>query len=141
MKKWNTEGNLESFTELVDPLIKLATEITNDPNNEKDLEYTGFEHGSMNGGNCASGQMVSSKKYREYINKEKGRPTLGLVIELAFQLGMEQGRRFFNLHLNHKQKRCDFLLEKIKNRLSTDSSPETIKYLIEEINEELQRKT
>ena len=95
MKVWNSEGKPENFSDLVNPLvdaIKFSYKLER-KNEDKDIPYEGFDIGDREQISNLSPDELLKAKSLEWSKDDQGRTALEEIIGIAFQLGIEQGRR------------------------------------------------
>lgn len=91
MKEWSKNLNQsEDFETLIKPVILLYKKVMKSPN--KHHKYNGFNIGSREKACCPNANEYGSPELIKY-NHERGRDIHDMFLQLAFQLGVEQGRR------------------------------------------------
>lgn len=73
-------------------------------NKGKDIPYEGYGHTEL-AGTPNSDEMLG-KEHLEY-QKERDRDAMDCILNVAFLLGMEQGKRRRNKSLHHQKKMCN----------------------------------
>lgn len=99
MKKWPENNGLASFTGIVNPLHKTlvqAVSILEDAANKKDMVDV-FRHGlNYDGLEITVLDPIQPRFFSaEYLHEEekRGHDPFWVILSIAVQLGMEQGRR------------------------------------------------
>lgn len=96
MSDWPGDGSPTQFTSIVDPLrdaVDHLYELRRLP--EKDVPWTGLEIGQRElGGNYGAVERLTAASLR-YDEEEQDRDPMRVLLGLAVQLGIEQGRRIF----------------------------------------------
>lgn len=112
MKKWPTDNETVPIRRLawgIKDAIKFAYNMTR-KNKESDIPYLGYDIGE----DTKRGSFSPNQKLRyenlKYQKKEQGRDALDILLVIAIQLGIEQGKRLFidsneyKLNQNKKEK-------------------------------------
>lgn len=92
MKKWPKNNKAADFDELCKPVIKAVKEAYNLKRKEKDIKWTGLPIGQTEAAGCPEFSEALSAEGLAY-HGERGREPIDVIISIAIQLGIEQGRR------------------------------------------------
>lgn len=109
MKKWPKDKTVSlSAGDLISPVLKVVEAGYNLERKEptRSIPYDGYNIGAHELACCFSPKEAFSKSGLEY-NEERDRSLLEVALYVAFQLGIEQGRR-----LNQKDNEFDLKLAK-----------------------------
>ena len=114
MKKWPESGKPVPFEELVDSVrqcishhYRLFRKNTHVP-----INYKGYDIGSGSKATCLSPDEALTLNMLEYDLKEQGRDALDVIIGIAIQLGIEQGRRIEHENTVWQRIMLDLLMNK-----------------------------
>lgn len=89
--EWPRDTNkCVNFEQLVDPLIESARHLLKVEWDGKDVPYEGYPLGQA--GSFDPDERLKAEQIR-YDDEEQGRDPLNVMISLAVQVGIEQGRR------------------------------------------------
>lgn len=96
MKQWPKDGKpLTNFEQLTEPVIKairFAFKL-NRKNEDLDIPWSGYDIGRKEQATSLTPDKKLSVENLKYQEENQGRGALETIIELAVQLGIEQGRR------------------------------------------------
>ena len=95
MKQWPAKNKSVNFYELCEPIckaIRFAYQLTRQ-NEGVSLPWDGLTIGERELVTCFSPDERLSKEQLEYDEEDQGRDALDVLVGLAIQLGIEQGRR------------------------------------------------
>jgi hypothetical protein len=115
MKQWPKSDKPASFDDVVGPLVR-AVRFAYDlkrKNSDKDIPYTGYDIGRDCAANCLGATTKLSAKSLRYNDEDQGRDVLETIIELAIQIGIEQGRRITMTGPIVKTMRLELLIAKL----------------------------
>jgi hypothetical protein len=91
MKAWpKDKTKTVNFEDLIDPLLELYRQVMENP--KGDFKYKGYNIGSRELACCMGVDDYTLFEGREY-HHERDRDDHYIFLMLAFQLGVEQGRR------------------------------------------------
>lgn len=96
-KEWPKDGSPLMFEDLCDH-IRRALEFTYDlqrKNIGRDVPWDGPDLGKKDQVCCSNPSGRLKHDYLKWLEEDRGRDALGAIIEIAVQLGMEQGRRLW----------------------------------------------
>ena len=96
MKDWPKDQNeTASFTDLTEPLREVVSQayVLKRKNEEKDLNYDGYNVG-QDTLVCSHDPVTAlTATQLKYDNDEQGRDAMKIILGIAVQLGIEQGKR------------------------------------------------
>lgn len=103
MKEWPENNEIVPAHELLDPLCDVVIEgyTLRRKDKNKDIPYKGFNLGKHELSSCMRPDELFTAESLAYILENQGRTLIEEVICLAFQLGIEQGRRRILLQLEN----------------------------------------
>lgn len=93
MKTWPDQSKTVQFTDLTDPIceaIRFAYDLKRKHQN-KDIPYKGYDIGKVTG--CYQPDENLTQESLEYQDENQDRDALQVIVGIAVQLGIEQGRR------------------------------------------------
>jgi len=96
MKRWpKDEKEYVPFEELITPLIKAMHHCYNLERIHKDVdfEYDGYELSFREGAVCPQPDEALTAETLKWQEEDQGREAIETILQIAFQLGVEQGRR------------------------------------------------
>lgn len=132
-KEWNKERKSEDFEEIFIPLHKFVKEALKDRTIKKDLEYNGYPLDLICGATSLGGHDLSKAEIRRNQSRN-GRTVLEQMLQLAMQLGMEQGSRIFQENYNTEKDSYESTLRNVLKKLDDENyKKEYIKNDIESI--------
>lgn len=92
MKPWPTDGSTVDFEDLVNPVLKVLRQLYMlERIWDADPVYDGYNVGDLHINLSADEQL--SKSHLDWIYEDQGRSAIEVVLAVAVQLGIEQGRR------------------------------------------------
>ena len=97
-KPWPEDGSPVGFEhDMVEPLVSaLRQAYTMTRNNrDVDIDWTGLDIGDREKAGCLTPDVRLTAEHLKYDEDEQGRTAADVIIGLAVQLGIEQGRRLF----------------------------------------------
>lgn len=95
MKQWPDKNKAANFNELSEPIckaIRFAYQLTRQ-NEGVSIPWKGLTIGERELATCFQPDERLSKEQLEYDDENQGRDALDVLVGLAIQLGIEQGRR------------------------------------------------
>lgn len=95
VKKWPSDDNLIVARHAISPLVeaaKFAYKLER-RNRDKDIPYCGYDIGEREKANCLLPDELLTSEQLRYSEDEQNREALEEILCIAFQLGIEQGRR------------------------------------------------
>lgn len=114
MREWPTDKTeTVYYSELIDPVVdafRFAYDLKR-KNRDKDIPYTGYNIGKDERVSCLPADQHLSSGNLIYSEEDQGRDACVEILGLAFQLGMEQGRR----HLREKLSRHLYMYDLFKD--------------------------
>lgn len=95
MKEWPKDGSPVSFEEIVVSLRKalLFGYKVERKNKDQDIPWDGLNIGPKELSTCLSPEEALTAEMLAYDEEDQNRDLLDVVLQLAVQLGIEQGRR------------------------------------------------
>jgi hypothetical protein len=112
IKSWPENGGVASFTDLCEPIVQALADAVgrcmvrtekvkrrngygfrSSTSGIDAIEYHGYDIGEREKVGCSSPDVRLSKKQLQYDWSEQGRTPVDVLVALAVQLGIEQGRR------------------------------------------------
>lgn len=122
MKKWPKDNKVEDFDKLITPVKKALKTAIKDGHKvyENGIGYDGYENGRYEQATCPTPDKALSADSLEYGLNEQGRDVFDVILTIAFQLGVEQGRRM-------TYERLDIVYELLSNQIK---SQQNIKQLL-----------
>lgn len=104
MKPWPDDPTeTVSFEELVGPIRAAFEQLYMYELDEpvQTVEYDGYDIGQREKACCLSPDEILTKDYLKRALEDQGRDPLDAILMLAFQLGVEQGRRLTQADVEH----------------------------------------
>lgn len=93
-KPWPKDGSPVEFTSIIEPLrdvVKQLYKLERRP--LQDVDYKGFDLGLQEKTICLLPQDALTAENLLYAEKDQGQDPMTVVLSIAVQLGIEQGRR------------------------------------------------
>lgn len=104
---WPTDGKPADFSDLVAPIVKAIkfTHTLDRQNTDKDVPWDGPNIGASELACCFDPLYALSAEMLAYDEEDQGRDALEVIIGIALQIGIEQGRRIENTssHREHEK--------------------------------------
>lgn len=94
-KDWPANNKMANFESIANPLRK-ALQVAIDKGNkvyEEGIDWTGLKQGSKNSAIVFQPSMALHSVNLKYSNEKQGRDVFTEILNIAIQLGIEQGRR------------------------------------------------
>src|ERR1700751_5446488 len=112
MKKWPHRKPAD-FEDILIPLVKAVkfAYSLERKNKDKDIPYSGFERSSMRACLAPIKEALSVKNLK-FDEEDQGRTALEVILAIAIQLGIEQGKR-----MEQQEADKDLKIVKLINRL------------------------
>lgn len=119
MTKWPKNGRHMCFVKLTEPVylaIREAYSLTLQEYGES-IKWTGPELPQSMGATCLPYDELLTREQLEYDEQDQGRDPLEVIVGIAVQLGMEQGRRLAKEDLKTSLELLDMSVRMLKNTI------------------------
>lgn len=103
MKRWPRDETeyVPLFDELITPLVEAIHHCYNLKriNKKIDFVYDGYELNFREGATSPQPDIALSAETLKRVEEDQGREAVEIILQIAFQLGVEQGRRLERRHM------------------------------------------
>jgi hypothetical protein len=93
MKKWPSKNEPASFSNIVEPLRKILKQFNVESPEPRTIRYSGYELGYKESITSTQPDKRLTLESLQYELEDQDRDVLTVILSIAVQLGIEQGRR------------------------------------------------
>lgn len=119
VKDWPKDGSPAVFEDLnnaVRDVVRHCYTIRR-KNKDKDVAWKGPEFPECMRATCIPFDLALQADNLKYSQEDQGRSAMDVIIDIAIQLGIEQGRRMYKSELKHNVNRLEMAADMVRSAM------------------------
>lgn len=128
---WPKDGSPASFSDLTEPIRKIVRHCYSiqRKNKNKDVDWKGLELPECMSATCLTFDEKLKADNLKYEKEDQGRSAMDVIISIAVQLGIEQGRRMYKQEIMHELTYLQLYSDSIARTLLNLQDKQMVKFL------------